>query len=154
MWTMVFWKGLIFQSAFWVGIIGGVIVIFTLLFFGLFYAKARAKKREKKRTKKETRQVEYSLPDRRNSYVRARLNTALKTENEEEESRAVELAYARELLCRLKNAPLATAERLEIEEMGRALAVYGEKKTWSAYDLRAVNDCLGRLLRLSAKYTV
>ena len=150
MWTMDFWKGLIFQSAFWVGIIGGGVVICTLLFSGLVYGKAHSKKA----AKKEVRQVEYSLPDNRNSYVRTRLNTALKIENEEEESRAVELAYARELLCKLKNAPLAAAERLEIEEMGRALAVYGEKNTWSAYDLRAVNDCLGRLLRLSAKYTV
>lgn len=151
MWTMDFWKELIFQQTFWVGIIGGGIAILTLLFAGFVYAR----KRTKKRAKLEERQVEFTLPERGNTYVRARLHTALQTENSDgEEVRAVELAYARELLCRLKNAPLATAERLEIDEMGQALAVYGEKKTWSAYDLRAVNDCLGRLLRLSAKYTI
>lgn len=148
---MNFWKELIFQPTFWVGIIGGGIAILALFFAGFIYTKRRSKKREKR----ENRQVEFALPESRNTYVRARLNTALKTDDADgEESRAVELAYARELLCRLKNAPLATAERLEIDEMGRALALYGEKKTWSAYDLRAVNDCLGRLLRLSAKYTV
>jgi hypothetical protein len=82
MWTMDFWKGLIFQSAFWVGIIGGGVVICTLLFSGLVYGKVHSKKA----AKKEDRQVEYSLPDNRNSYVRTRLNTALKMENEEEES--------------------------------------------------------------------
>lgn len=151
MWTMEFWGKLVFQPTFWVGIVGGGIAILAMVFAGRYLAKRRAKKGQKR----ENRQVEFTLPEERNTYVRARLHTALNTERADgEESRAVELAYARELLCRLKNAPLATAERLEIDELGRALAVYGEKKTWSAYDLRAVNDCLGRLLRLSAKYTV
>ncbi len=149
MWTIDFWKEWIFTPTILAGVLGGVIALFAVGAVSFF----RAQKR-KKGEGKDCRRVEFTLPEAQNSYVRARLNTALREEPISGESRGVELAYARELLCRLKSAPLATAERLEIEEMGRALAVYGEKETWSAYDLRAVNDCLGRLLRLSAKYTI
>ena len=150
MWTIDFWKEWIFSPTFLAGLLGGTIVLF---FFGAaaFFRAQRRRKREGTGT---CRKMEFTLPESQNSYVRARLNTVLREEPISGESRAVELAYARELLCRLKSVPLAAAERLEIEEMGRALAVYGEKDAWSAYDLRAVNDCLGRLLRLSAKYTI
>lgn len=111
--------------------------------------------RRAKRKKTQKRTVEYVLPDRRNAYVRARLHTALQVpeKEEEERERAIRLDYARELLCDLKNASLTLAERLEADELSAVLALYGNKPAWSAFDLRAVNDCLGRLLRLSARYS-
>lgn len=150
MWTIDFWKEWIFRPTFLAGLSGGVIALLGVGVFAFF----RARKRKREERKAACRRVEFTLPESQNSYVRARLNTTLREEPISLESRGVELAYARELLSRLKGVPLATAERLELEEMGRALAVYGEKDVWSAYDLRAVNDCLGRLLRLSAKYTI
>ena len=63
MWTMNFWKELIFQPTFWVGIIGGGIAILALFFAGFIYTKRRSKKREKR----ENRQVEFTLPESRNT---------------------------------------------------------------------------------------
>lgn len=102
------------------------------------------------------RRVEYVLPDRENSYVRARLSTALRSDGAEEEEKAdyaVCLSYARELLAKLKAAPLTQAERLETEGLEGVFSLYFHKPKWSANDLRAVNGACSRLIKLSAKYT-
>lgn len=108
------------------------------------------------------RRLQYALPDRENSYVRARLNTALKAEEgirgeeraERKYKREIDLRYARKLLSEVKEKPLSKAERLEVEDMSRVLALYKEKEAWTAADLRAVNDTCSYLLKLSAKYSV
>ena len=86
--------------------------------------------------------------------MRARLNTALQTESEENTNERVDLEHARGLLAKIKEAPLSRAERLEAEEMSRLVAVYRDKESWSTSDLRAVNDAFSRILKLSAKYAV
>lgn len=101
------------------------------------------------------RQVEYTLPDKENSYVRARLSTALRCDGAAEEEREeyfVCLSYARELLAKLKGAPLSQAERLELEGLEGVFAVYFHKPKWSANDLLTVNGACARLIKLSAKY--
>lgn len=101
------------------------------------------------------RRVEYTLPDKENGYVRARLCTALRCDGDGEEEReeySVCLSYARELLAKLKSAPLSQAERLEVEGLEGMFSVYFHKPKWSANDLRAVNCACSRLIKLSAKY--
>ena len=103
------------------------------------------------------RRVEYTLPDRENSYVRARLSTALRGDMGAEEERTeytVCLSYARELLAKLKAAPLTQAERLETDGLEGVFSLYFHKSKWSANDLRAVNGACARLIKLSAKYAV
>ena len=103
------------------------------------------------------RRVEYTLPDRDNSYVRARLSTALRGDMGAEEERTeytVCLSYARELLAKLKAAPLTQAERLETDGLEGVFSLYFHKSKWSANDLRAVNGACARLIKLSAKYAV
>ena len=103
------------------------------------------------------RRVEYTLPDRENSYVRARLSTALRGDMGAEEERTeytVCLSYARELLAKLKAAPLTQAERLETDGLEGIFSLYFHKSKWSANDLRAVNGACARLIKLSAKYAV
>ncbi len=103
------------------------------------------------------RRVEYALPDKDNGYVRARLSTVLRcdsTAEEEREENSVCLSYARELLAKLKSAPLTQAERLEIEGLEGVFSLYIHKPKWSANDLCAVNGACSRLIKLSAKYAV
>lgn len=132
-------------------------VMATLLLF--ISAKRKAKKAERARI---LRQLQYTLPDKDNSYVRARLNTALRTptdyvdgvEKERENSPVLRLEYVRKLLTAVRNAPLSHAERVEAEEMTRLFSAYIAKSKWTPEDVRVINDLFSRLLKLSAKYAV
>lgn len=103
------------------------------------------------------------LPEKGNSYVRARLHTALHAEKETEPVRkavpyenrgSVRLGHARRLLAGVQDAPLSQAERLETERMARSFTEYALCESWSAEQLRAVNELFARLLKLAAKYSV
>lgn len=103
------------------------------------------------------------LPEKGNSYVRARLHTALRAEKEADNVRksvpyenrgSVRLGHARRLLAGVQDAPLSQAERLETERMARSFAEYALCESWSAEQLRAVNELFARLLKLAAKYSV
>ena len=67
------------------------------------------------------RQVEFTLPDRENTYVRSRLATVLNTQfqsdAEIEEELPLTFAHAQTLLHKLWFAPLSQAERLEMEQL-------------------------------------
>lgn len=138
----------------------------------LALACSNAREKAKKRRAQCARRVEYTLPDKDNSYVRARLSTTLRVpENETEYTptqargdepeyaktanrEAVRLGYARKLLAQVKAAPLTPAERLETEEISRLFAFYLAKEKWNAAEVRAVNDLFSCLLKISAKYSV
>ena len=102
------------------------------------------------------RRLQYTLPQRENMYVRERLDTALQVQSGEENEKKmkVRLGYARALLYKVQAAPLSTAERLQVEEMAKAFPLYREKETWTAEEVRGVNEWCAALLKLSAKYTV
>ncbi len=121
----------------------------------------RAQERKKRRAAT-ARRLKYTLPDRENSYVRARLNTALKAETGEEpkllggekQSVGLRLGYTRKMLARVREAALSPVERLDVEEMARLLALYVGKEKWSGADVKAINEMFSRLLKLSAKYEI
>lgn len=105
------------------------------------------------------------LPEKDNSYVRARLQTALCADGKGgalqerksvpyENRGAVRLGYARRLLAGVQDAPLTQAERLETETLARELADYAVCEKWDSEQVRAVNDLFARLLKLGAKYSV
>ena len=66
----------------------------------------------------------------------------------------VRLGYAWILLGKVNAAPLTVAERLQAEEMEKALALYRGKSEWTAWEVRGVNDTCAALLKLAAKYAV
>ncbi len=141
-----------------------------LIFCGLAYLflsavlALRAKIIERKRSRAEIkRRLQYTLPDRENSFVRTRLNTVLRAEEERVNADMggvdtfdppIKLGYAAGLLKKLKDAPLSAAERLQADEMENAFSLYLHKTGWTAGDLRAVNELCSSLLKLSAKYSV
>ena len=116
------------------------------------------KRREKRRAQRAEieRRIAYTLPDRENSYLRDRLQTALRVPDNKKVSTGepVRLEYAKKLLQKVKQAPLLPAERLQAEEIGRVFEEHLQKACWDDKDLRAVNNTFSILLKLSAKYAV
>lgn len=115
--------------------------------------------RRKARRAEIARRLQVTLPDRENSYVRARLNTVLQVPQERDYKKSADgaparLSYARKLLARVREEELSTAERLQAEDIGKIFALYLQKPRWSSEDLRTVNDTFSVLLKLSAKYAV
>ena len=136
-----------------IAVLGGG--IYFLLFCALALHGAMSKRKRQK--KGVFRRVEYTLPERSNSYVRTRLNTALQiTEGEGTEYRKspLRLSHARKLLEKLKNAPLGIAERLQTEELASAFSAYFNKTEWSSSDLRTINEICSAILKLAAKYGI
>lgn len=130
-------------------------VLYLLLFVFLRIKEKIALRKEKR--KEIERKLQYTLPDRDNSYLRERLSTVLRAEeNSEGEARfeAVRFLHARELLAKVKEAPLTRAERLETDEISNLIGLYLQKPRFSFEDVRVVNDTFSRLLKLSAKYSV
>lgn len=133
-----------------------------LLLFGILVIRRSILERKRRRAEI-ARRLCYTLPDRENTYIRARLNTTLRIPKEELNAymgtsdaveRPIKLEHARFLLGKVKEAPLSQAERLQTEEMSKALSLYLQKDAWSIEDLRAVNELCALLLKLSAKYAV
>lgn len=129
-------------------VIGGVGYLF--LFGILRICKYRVKRKEERAER--LRKVEYTLP--KNEYVRSRLEKVLDGEDEELAKRECKLSHARKLLAKVKEAPLSVAERLETEELGRALALFVQKDRWTAVDMQRANELFARILKLSGKYAI
>lgn len=118
----------------------------------------RAKRKKRARKEERYRQLQYTLPDRENTYIRARLNGALHCEREESKVEKsawkTEFSYARDLLARLRAAELSATDRLQTEDLSRLLALYGKREKLDSEDLPLLNDCFAALLKLAAKYAV
>jgi hypothetical protein len=132
-----------------------VLIIAHLLFH---VCKAWAEQKERKRRERENaaRRSQFVLPDRDNTFVQARLCTALQpTEKEQGEKREeFRFEYARKLLTKLKNAPLSTAERLQAEDLEKTLGLCLQKERLQADEIRLISDTFAAVLKLAAKYAV
>lgn len=144
--------------------IGGFVYLLLTISLSL---QERAIKRKLAREQIE-RRLQFTLPQKDNTFIRERLNTVLKVpqkdvdkENTLEQlddgigaTENFRLSHARTLLAKLREASLSTADRLETEEMSRLLAAYMKKSRLTADDLRAINDTFSGIVKLSAKYSV
>ena len=119
----------------------------------LFSKQRRKRQKEMQRAERE---LQYTLPQRDNGYIRERLQNGLKVETMSEEMKnvRVHLGYARALLVKVRSAPLTIAERLQTDEMDKTFALYRGKEGWTVEELRALNEVCAVLLKLSAKYAV
>ncbi|MBQ8291363.1 MAG: hypothetical protein IJX88_02475 [Clostridia bacterium] len=99
------------------------------------------------------RALQFTLPDRDNAYVRERLNNALCLKDEET-IEGLDLSYARALLTKVASAPLTKAESLEISEIAGLFELCLKKERFTASDVRLLSDAFGRILKLSAKYSL
>ena len=128
----------------------------AMYFVHAMVALKKRKRREKLRRAEVERRLQYTLPQRDNAYIRARLQSSLQVETDDSEVKQVRvrLGYAWALLGKLRGAPLSIAERLQAEEMNKAFALYRRKESWTAEEVRGLNDLCAALLKLSAKYAV
>ena len=150
-------------TAFLCLLVSAVSLLLGLALWWLFSAlekawKNRAKRRREKLAQK--RNIQFALPDKDNAFVRERLRFVLNAEKDETEEDTpksqifFQFLYAQKLLVKLGEKQLSTAERLELMEMNKFLGANLHQTSWNAQDIRAVNDCFSRLLKLSAKYAI
>ena len=130
--------------------------VLYLLAFSILISKQKAWERRARRAE-DARRLLYTLPDRENTFVQARLNTVLRTDYGDDglpTTEQVDLGYAKKLLADLLAKPLSAGERLQAEDMGKMIRAYLQKPRWTAADLRTVNDTLSALMKLCSKYSV
>ena len=147
----------------WDTVIFGVLLA-TVSAFWCFVLLLILSVRERKRIRREKRAAEnrrsvFTLPDRENTFVRDRLNTALRPEPPEEkageydlEDGKLRLDHVRKMLARLKAAELTPGDRLEAEGISRTITLYASKDLLTAKEVHELNDCLAAVLKMTAKY--
>ena len=135
---------------------------FYLLLLAFLKIKETRRARREKRAR-ESRQAMFTLPDKENSFVRDRLNTSLHVEEEvpdgtqreyDMDESKLRLNHVRDMLAKLKAAPLAPGDRLESEEISRLITLYATKNRLTAKEIRDLNDCLSAILKMTAKYAL
>ena len=105
--------------------------------------------------------TEVLLPQRDNTFIRERLNGALKQDEKTRPQDAVllndmdlRLDYTRKTIAKLKASALSPADRLEVNRISKTVTFFALKNALSPVETRSLNDCFARLLKLSAKYAV
>lgn len=115
---------------------------------------------ERRKAKSTCNGLQYALPVRDNEYLRARLRSMACADDEicpssqSRESLPMELAYARELLAKVREKELSATDVFQAEELGKLFALCGKKEGFSYADVRMVNEGFCGLLKLAAKYAV
>ncbi len=156
-----------YQSSFEEKMIGAGLSLYGIIFgvgylllLALFFLKRRIHERRERREGVE-HGLKYTLPQRGNTFIRARLNTVLRDSNEVAETptntgaaKPLEAAYIKGLVAKLREAELSPAERLEMEDTARLFVLYLEKAKWTSTEQRKINDIFCYFLKLSAKYSV
>lgn len=147
----------------------GILLVVEAAFFYLCLLVILSRKEKKLARKKdraaESRQAMFILPDRENTFVRDRLNTSLRTEAKESETEEtageydldesrLRLNHVRDMLAKLKAAPLSPGDRLEAEGISRLITMYATKNLLTAKEVRELNDCLSLVLKMTAKYAL
>ena len=148
--TLTLNSGLYLTAGF--AVISGVLYLALWLYLTI---KERIARRKAERRETE-RKLKFTLPERDNSFVQARLNTALHHDAEklqEQESQALPLSHAWSLLSSLREKQLTTADRVASAELAALLSLYKKKEKWTNRESQAVNDALAGVLKLSAKYS-
>ena len=132
---------------------------YLLLFlFVLSVVKWTARRRKRIRETIIPKEVFFTVPDRENRYLQQRLANELDvsrwSKSEQKEKLIIPFACAQNLLARVVVAPLTAAERLEVDLLRAKLEEYFSQNGFTAREVRELNDCFARLLKLSAKHAV
>ena len=119
------------------------------------------KKRKREKFESAQRDLKFTLPDRENAFVRDRLKGSLRPmEEKTQEPTAllkdfeIKLDYTRKTIVKLKASELTPADRLEVNRISKTVTFYALKNALSPVEVRSLNDCFSRLLKLTAKYAI
>ena len=113
-----------------------------------------AKRREERRMVE--RKLKLTLPERENTFIQARVNTALNAETQNlisQPAQPISLSHALALLASLREKELSTADGLTCAELFAFLSLYKEKSLWTSKESQDINVALAGILKLSAKYS-
>jgi hypothetical protein len=138
--------------------LGCACLIFCCVLVGVLTA--FYKKRKHSRFERAERELQFTLPDRENSYVRERLQGPLKSEEERKRAEVavtmkemdVRLEYVRRTISKLKALPLTPADRLAVNRISKTVTFYALKNALAPDETRRLNDCFASLLKMQAKY--
>ncbi len=149
-----------------------------IVYLVLWSALAWRARRRKRRAERErlARAVQFTLPEKDNSFIRARLNTVLHVDERNEnreiatpqsletgngegkgaETKATELplSHAMKLLTKLRQAQTSAADKLSVAELLVLITSYKNKPALTAGELRTLNDAFSAVLKLAGKYSV
>ena len=117
--------------------------------------KNRIRKRKEERRMVE-RKLKFTLPERENAFVQARVNTALNPETQKlvnQPTQPIPLSHALALLADLREKELSTADGLTCAELSAFLSLYKEKSLWTSKESQDINVALAGILKLTAKYS-
>jgi hypothetical protein len=133
-----------------------LLLITAHLLFHVRKARKLRKERKKRQREEADRRAQFVLPDRDNTFVQARLHTALQSLPIEQGEKKEEFRfdYARKLLTKLKNAPLSVTERLQADDLEKTLGFFLQKERLQADEIRLISDAFAAVLKLAAKYAV
>ena len=133
---------------------GGTAYVILRIILGV---KRKIIERKAKREQIE-RSLQFTLPEKDNSFIRARLNTVLKPtkvkESERMEIGKIEFSYAKALLEKLTDCRLSTADGLKAQSLMEIIGEYAVKPTCTTGELAKLSEAFSTLLKLSAKYAV
>ena len=142
----------------------GVIAAFTVenIFLSIWFLSLllTRKRIQKKRVQNaETRKKLFTLPDRDNTFIRARLSTVLSPLATASSVHAcgiepLDFTAALELLQRVEKANLTPAERVGIQRIALEMEAYAKDKEWTTQTALAVNKTFLVILKLCGKYSV
>jgi len=139
-------------------LLSGIVFVSELIFLWV-YCKKRRQKRKRERAER-ARRLQFSLPDKDNSFLRARLNNVLKTPDKDEnfqspiEADGVRFAYVQEMVQKALSAPLSSSDRFDLEETAKLFKAVSLREKWSDKDVRIMNDCCLKTLKVLAKYAL
>ena len=131
------------------------IVVTSLFIGGILRVKSRVEKRRQARRAIE-RKLKFTLPERENTFIQARVNTALNPETQNvvnQPTEPIPLSHALALLADLREKQLSTADGLTCAELSAILSLYKEKSLWTSKDSQDINVALAGILKLTAKYS-
>ena len=144
----------------------GFTLLFASVFFAalcsvaalVFFAVQKAMRRKRLRCAEMERDVIFTLPDRENSFIRDRLNTALRSGEKPISHKLAEEGFradhARALIAKLKAAPLSVAERIEVDGVSSYLTECAFKNELEWEEIARLNERLCSALKLAAKYSL
>ena len=134
-----------------------VLLVLLIFIIHVLFVFSRWKKRafERKILKnEEKRKVEFALPERENSFIRARLNVLRVEEVKENLRFPLCFSYVDGMLKSLSACPLIFSEKIELQNMQELLQTLINKDFFTSNEVKKLNDTFNRLLKLSAKYDV
>ena len=149
----------IFLVAFFILSFVAMMAIWSIIAVAIKNIKEKNKRKKQARDEAQ-RQLKFALPDKENSFIRERLQQVLNVpeveavEEIKTERTCFEFLYAQKLLNQLAEQNVSMTERLELMEINKFLGANLQKIRWGVEDIRAINECFSRILKLSAKYAI